>query len=73
MRNSRRNIADPISPQNPVIKKDVIENDRTQDQLEDKISVEDILENDEDENGRIDTTKKDPFKGNNDNNPEDES
>lgn len=43
MRNTRRNIPDPISPQNPVIRKDISEGDnRLQDELEDKTSVEEI-------------------------------
>jgi hypothetical protein len=39
--NSKRNIADPISPQNPAIQKDVGD-DRIQDELTDKTSVEEI-------------------------------
>ena len=51
MRNTRRNIADPISPQNPVIKKDVFEDeDRIQDHLEDKVSNEEIYSNVDDDN-----------------------
>ncbi len=42
MRNSRRNIPDPISPQNPLNKTDITP-DRIQDELEDKIPMEDIL------------------------------
>jgi hypothetical protein len=42
MRNSRRNIPDPVSPQNPLNKTDITP-DRIQDHLEDKTPVEDIL------------------------------
>jgi hypothetical protein len=42
MRHSRRNITDPISPQNPVNKTDIT-NDRIQNELEDKTPVEDIF------------------------------
>ena len=57
MRNSRRNIPDPISPENPVIKKDVIENNRIQDELEEKTSVEEIFNpNDKTKKRRSDQT-----------------
>jgi hypothetical protein len=50
MRNSRRNIPDPISPQNPVIKKDVNHGEnRVQDHLEEKTSVEEIYSDSEKE------------------------
>ena len=43
MRNSRRNIPDPVSPQNPVIKKDINHGEnRTQDHLQDNTSIEEI-------------------------------
>jgi hypothetical protein len=42
MKHSRRNIPDPVSPQNPVNKTDITP-DRIQDHLEDKTSVEDIF------------------------------
>jgi hypothetical protein len=42
MKHSRRNIPDPISPQNPVNKTDITP-DRIQDHLEEKTSVEDIF------------------------------
>lgn len=43
MRTTRRNIPDAISPQNPVIRKDINEgDDRVQDELQDKTSVEEI-------------------------------
>lgn len=42
MRTSRRNIPDPVSPQNPLNKTDITP-DRIQDHLEDKTPVEDIL------------------------------
>ena len=44
MRKSRRNIPDPISPQNPVIKKDVIETDRVQDHLAERVAPEEIFD-----------------------------
>jgi hypothetical protein len=47
MRNSRRNIPDEFSPQNPLNKTDITP-DRIQDHLEDKIPVEDIVKSDED-------------------------
>jgi hypothetical protein len=42
MKHSRRNIPDPISPQNPVNKTDITP-DRIQDHLDEKTSVEDIF------------------------------
>jgi hypothetical protein len=42
MRHSRRNIPDPISPQNPVNRTDITP-DRIQEHLEEKTSVEDIF------------------------------
>lgn len=42
MKHSRRNIPDPISPQNPVNKTDIT-NDRIQNHLEEKTSMEDIF------------------------------
>lgn len=42
MRNSRRNIPDPVSPQNPLNKTDITP-DRIQDHLEEKTPMEDIL------------------------------
>ena len=42
MRTSRRNIPDPVSPQNPLNKTDITP-DRIQDHLEDKTPMEDIL------------------------------
>jgi len=72
MRNTRRNIPDPISPENPVIKKDVIETDRVQDHLEEQTSVEEIF--DPNDKQKKQKTGNDPgFKGSNDNNLEDES
>jgi hypothetical protein len=46
MRNSRRNIPDPISPQNPLHQTDRTP-DRIQDHLEDKVPMEEILKTDE--------------------------
>jgi hypothetical protein len=46
MRTTRRNIPDPISPQNPVIQKDVIDSNRIQNELEEQTSVEDIYTDD---------------------------
>lgn len=45
MKYSKRNIPDPISPQNP-LNKTAITNDRIQEHLEEKTSVEDILKED---------------------------
>lgn len=42
MRNSRRNIPDAVSPQNPLNKTDITP-DRIQDHLEEKTSMEEIL------------------------------
>jgi hypothetical protein len=42
MRRSRRNIPDEFSPQNPLNKTDITP-DRIQDELEDKIPVEDVI------------------------------
>ncbi|HYC84017.1 MAG TPA: hypothetical protein VEB86_02300 [Chryseosolibacter sp.] len=42
MKNSKRNIPDPVSPQNPLNKTDIT-HDRIQEHLEDKTSVEDIF------------------------------
>jgi hypothetical protein len=72
MRTTRRNIPDPVSPQNPVIQKDVIDTNRIQDELEEKTSVEEILSTDDNDTKRRQTENK-PFKGSNDNNLEDES
>jgi len=47
MRNSRRNIPDAVSPQNPLNKTDITP-DRVQEHLEEKTSMEEIL-NSEDE------------------------
>ena len=44
---SRRNIQDPISPQNPLNKTDITP-DRIQDHLEEKTSVEDIFRDEND-------------------------
>jgi hypothetical protein len=50
MRTTRRNTPDPISPQNPVIKKDIGDgDDRIQSELQDNISVEEIYSGDNDE------------------------
>jgi hypothetical protein len=72
MRTTRRNIPDPISPQNPVIQKDIIDNDRIQNELEDKTSVEDIL-SEPDKKSEKDQKRNKPFTGSNDANLEDES
>jgi hypothetical protein len=72
MKRTRRNIPDPISPQNPAIQKDVIDNDRIQNELEEKISVEEIL-NTPDQPTRREETRPRPFSGSNDTNLEDES
>jgi hypothetical protein len=72
MKNSRRNIPDPISPQNPVIKKDIIEEDRVQNHLEEKTSVEDTLSPDKDQL-KADQKRNKSFQGSNDQNLEDES
>lgn len=42
MKHPKRNIADPISPQNPVNKTDIT-SDRVQNHLDEKTSVEDIF------------------------------
>jgi hypothetical protein len=47
MRNSKRNIPDEFSPQNPLNKTDITP-DRIQDHLEDKIPVEDIVKPEDD-------------------------
>jgi hypothetical protein len=71
MRNSRRNIPDPISPENPVIKKDVIETNRVQDHLAEKVAPEEIFDpNVETKNKRNESPA---FNGSNDDNLEDES
>lgn len=53
MRHSRRNIPDAISPQNPLNKTDIT-NDRIQDHLEEKTSMEEILSPDEEEKKKQD-------------------
>jgi hypothetical protein len=72
MKTTRRNIADPVSPQNPVIQKDVIDNDRIQNELEEQTSMEEILSKD-DKKTETSETENNPFKGSNDTNLEDES
>ena len=72
MRKSRRNIPDPISPQNPVIQKDVMDTNRVQDELEEKIPVEEILSKDIDQK-KATADKNRTYTGSNDTNLEDES
>lgn len=48
MKRTRRNIQDPIGPQNPVHKTDITP-DRMQEHLQERTSVEDIYSNDETE------------------------
>ncbi len=72
MRNSRRNIPDPVSPQNPVIAKDVIDQDRVQNHLKEKTSVEDTVAPGNTTKEKKQTNKV-PYKNGNDSNFEDES
>ena len=53
MKNSRRNIPDPISPQNPLHQTDRTP-DRIQEHLEEKVSMEEILStNDKEQEARL--------------------
>jgi hypothetical protein len=72
MRTTRRNIPDPISPQNPPIQKDVADTNRIQNELEEQTSMEEILSTD-DKKIKKSETERTSFKGSNDNNLEDES